>query len=89
MDGREDNQMSSAIDMWGNDSIPPDDPDGTAAEEREAELLAQLASLADVCLTDSGPVNSSGATIWTCDNCGAEGTEDVMDQHTCPDAAGE
>jgi hypothetical protein len=22
-------------------------------------------------------------TIWTCDGCGAEGTEDVMDEHEC------
>jgi len=23
------------------------------------------------------------ATIWTCDGCGAEGTEDVMNEHEC------
>ena len=35
--------MSSAIDMWGSDTIPDDDPDGTAAEAQEADdLLTEL-----------------------------------------------
>lgn len=78
--------MSSYHDSFGSSALPDADIDGQDADAQEA-ADEEAAHLERYALIDTGSSDDCDLTIWTCDGCGAEGTEGVMERHECSEGS--